>query len=451
VKRTTLILLLAGAAGMLRAQDGLTLEECLGSARERNRSLTAAMLSVKEAEAQLQEARARRLPSLTIGTSYSRLSPENPAGVTVALPPPVGTRTIDLADSPTEAIGLQLDLQYPLFAGFRVSEGIELARLRSDVKLKEYELRGDDLAFEILRLFWETVRARDMLAAIDKNLELVKIHAEEVRRFAAAGLAVREDALKVEMRTARTELLRIEAESGYELALLRLKTAAGIPRERQVRPEPPRDWNRRAAEATAGPRDSVLQALIGKAFSARREFSIAGSLVRMRESAKKIAEADYYPSILVTGNYTYAKPNGRIFPPPSGFEDTWQVGVAARIDIGGFPGTAARTAQASALEDSARNDYEALRERIVMEVTERYLGLKKAEQSAEVARTMKAQAEESLKTAEEKFKNGLAKSSDVLEEQNNLLQAELAVTGSTIDRIVAEAALKRAVGEFHGR
>ena len=373
------------------------------------------------------------------------------ASVNVDLPAPIGKKTVNIAETPTDAIGIQLDLHYPLFAGFRISEGVELARLRAGVRLKEYELRVDDLAFEILRLFWESIRARDALASIDKNLELVKVHAEEVRRLAAAGLAVREDVLKVEMRIARTELLRIEADSGYELAVLRLKTAAGIPRERAVRPAPERDWNRRPARVSAGPRDSEVGSLIGKAFSGREELSVASDAAKMRESAKKIARADYYPSLLVTGNYTFAKPNSRIFPPPSSFEDTWQVGVAARIDLGGLPAAAARTAQAAVLEESAWNDIEALRERIVLEVTERYLGLEKAEQSVEVARTMKVQAEESLKTAEEKFKNGLAKSSDVLDEQNNLLQAELAVTGSAIDRMVAEAALKRAVGDFHGR
>ena len=457
MKKTLFLLLgfvlaaFAGFAVPAGAQESLTLEDCLRSAREKNRSLTAASLSVKEAQARVREAEVRRLPSLTAGAAYTRLSQETPGSIGVNLPQPIGKQNIQLAESATDAVSFQLDLQYPLFSGFRIQAGVDLARVQAEMKQKEYRLRDDDLAFEILRYFWDSVRARDSLATIEKSLELVKVHAEEVRRLAAAGLAVREDVLKVEMRIAKTELLRIEAETGYDLALLRLKTAAGLPQEKAVRPAPAEGWNRTVPKAASTAPEAELKGLLDRAFSKREELTLAGNLVRAREKAKTIAQADYYPSLLIVGNYTFAKPNSRIFPPPSGFEDTWQVGVAAKIDIGGLPATAARTAQASALEESAWNDFEALRERIVLEVTERYLGLRKAEQAVAASATLKAQAEESLKAAEEKFKNGLAKSSDVLEEQTNLLQAELSVTGSAIDRTVAEAALKRALGELNAR
>jgi outer membrane protein TolC len=440
-KQWGILAVLCLKAALSWAAEEMDLDDFIRLGLEESRSLKSNYYQVMDAEAKVREAQSLRIPSLSLSAGYTRLSEESLPTVTIPLPPPAGPQSLTLGDSYTDAFSLRLDLRYPIFSGFRVRDGIELAKTQAEIRKREYGNRKADLVLDMTRLFWETLRAEEAVRVIGKNLELSRIHGEEIGHLAAAGLATREDILKVEMNIARTELLLIEAETGAEIALLRLKTLAGIPADREARPAA-----KEGRDASKTYPD--LKKLLELALLSRGELRAFRDVLRSRELSRSLARADLYPSLVVTGGYTVARPNSRIFPPEDAFRDSWEVGVAAKIELGGFPGTLARISREETGLLSSMNDFEALKERITLEVTEAYLRLKKAEQEAAVSAANIARAEESLRVVEEKFKNGLAKSSDVLEEQNNLLRAELSATAGSIDRTVASAALERAIGAF---
>ena len=82
-----------------------------------------------------------------------------------------------------------------------------------------------------------------------------------------------------------------------------------------------------------------------------------------------------------------------------------------------------------------------------MEVDIAYLDLQKCGEKIEVTRTGVGQAAENYRTTDEKFKNGMATSTDLLDAENLLLQARLNHTRALAEYQIARARMEKAVGE----
>jgi outer membrane protein TolC len=74
------------------------------------------------------------------------------------------------------------------------------------------------------------------------------------------------------------------------------------------------------------------------------------------------------------------------------------------------------------------------------------LSLARAKDKVRVASLAVSQAEENLRVNREKFKQGVALNTDVLDAEVALLQAEMNRTQAEIDLILARARLEKALG-----
>ena len=106
-----------------------------------------------------------------------------------------------------------------------------------------------------------------------------------------------------------------------------------------------------------------------------------------------------------------------------------------------------QTRQAQAQLTQAEDARRQVQDAVTLEVTQSYLNLVKSVKAIEVARLTIEQAEENYKSTSEKFKNGLALNSDLLDAETVLLSAKTKYVNTLADFRIAEAKLKRAVGE----
>jgi outer membrane protein TolC len=106
-----------------------------------------------------------------------------------------------------------------------------------------------------------------------------------------------------------------------------------------------------------------------------------------------------------------------------------------------------QTAEAKAQLAQARAGLELLRNAVTLEVTQDWQNLRSANEKAGATGEALLQAVENRRVVEESFKAGAATSSDRLDAETLLLQAELSHIQAQSDRVVAEAKLRRTVGE----
>ena len=178
------------------------------------------------ARAKSMDALFRMLPSLTVSSGYTKLSDE-PAMSTAGIPTSLVPLLALFSGAPTDSKDLRVDLQYPVFAGFRAREAAEIAKLAALGKEAALELTRRGFAFDIQRSYWEAQRAAANVASLAKGLELENVVKAEVRSMSEQGMATSADLLAEQARYDQTALALDEAKAGQALADLVLASLSG--------------------------------------------------------------------------------------------------------------------------------------------------------------------------------------------------------------------------------
>jgi outer membrane protein TolC len=418
----------------------LSLEEALAAGIERSPGLHASRLELEAASARSRELAAGRLPSLKFGGGYTRLSGVPDFQVTL----PISPNPIVVSQSYFNNFNLRLGIQQPLFTGFRLQAGERSARLLEAAAGLDLEKNRAELAFAVKAAYWGLARSREFEKVIDENVRQVGEHLKDVRAFSDQGLATRNDVLRAELELSNAEIMRIDARNAAEVALTALVSLIGLPLDSDIDLTTSVESRASRIPAEAGKRDGDP---IERALAQRPEIKSAEFRIKASEMGVKAVRSAFLPQVTLSGNYYYLRPNPRILPALDRFKGTWDVGVSVSFDIWNWGQTKRQTEQAEARLGQAREARKALEDQAVLEVTQCRLSLARAGEKVRVTGQAVGQAEENLRVTRERFKQGVALSSDVLDAEVALLQAKLGRTQAAIDQVVAQARLEKALGE----
>jgi len=252
------------------------------------------------------------------------------------------------------------------------------------------------------------------------------------------GMAARNDVLTVQVARDQAELARIEARSGADVANENLVRLLGLAAGVQVEPVEP-------LAGTAVP-DEGTAALVARALAARPEVASLRARAAAAEAAVTVARAGRLPQASLSAGYDYARPNTRILPLTDAWNDTWSVGVNVswRAFDGGRASAAVARAQAQA--EATRHVLTDLERRVRLDVSARALELATRRAALEVATRSLEAARENVRVSQDRFREGLIASSDLLDAESRLLQAGLDLTRSATAIQQARANLDHAVG-----
>lgn len=464
-KRILFLLLAAWASAGSLFPEPRSLQDCLELGMKNSKALRAAQLRLQALGAVYLEARDARLPSLALAARYSRLSPL--AAGSITLPDPIGPLSLYPAIEDTFALGVSL--QQPLWSGLRIRSAITQARAAREEAALNYRQQRQELAYQVQAVFWELAKAGEALRVIGENIARLNAHLKDIQDFYGQGLVTYNEVLQARMQLAQITLRQLEAGNTRALLQARLAILIGLPPDALIEPQyslreeadpgagasdgsgPAAGAPDAGAEADAsGIRDLPASPNPGDGLAAlerRPEVGAARQRLAAAQAAVTAARSGWYPSVFLTGGYQYALPNPRQFPPAPEFTGTWDLGIAASLDVGRWPAVAHRSEQALAQADQAREALGQLEDSILLEVIQARLNLNKNAQRIGVARQLVAQAEENRKIIYEKHRNGLALASELLDADASRLEADLELSQARIDLEMARAALARALGE----
>ncbi len=424
-------ILLSTAA--IAQQKEITLDEGIQIGLKNSKTLHSSKMKVVSAEANLSEINASRLPSLSLNATYTRLSPITPFSFTL---PFVGTYTI--SPSILDNYNLKLTLQQPLFTGFKLSSSSDIAKYNSLAARQQYSQDQQDLILNIKNAYWGLFNAEKVKEAINDNYQQVKAHLTDVQNFFKQGLSTKNDVLKVEVQLSEIQLQQIDARNSVKIAVVNLDNIIGLPLSTELMI--PQNVN--VSENT----EYDLDQLIDQAMQNRPDLKALNYQVEASKSSIKLAESNWYPQIYLTGDYYYSKPNQRIFPSENKFEGTWDVGVGLSVNLWNWGATKDQTTQAEAQYEQSTDGLKTMKDAITLEVTQDFYDMVKAKEKVLVADQTVAQAEENYRVTDDKFKQGMALNSDLLDAETALLQAKTNQIQSLVDYELAAAKIERSTG-----
>jgi len=190
-----------------------------------------------------------------------------------------------------------------------------------------------------------------------------------------------------------------------------------------------------------------LSVLVSDAISRRAEVLAADSRVKAGEAGVTLAKSSWYPQLSVAGNYYYSRPNQRIMPTRDQFDATWDVGVNLSLNVWDWLTTKHQTDQAEAQLSQAIDAKGMIKDGITLEVTQNYLSFSQAKRKIEIAELSVKQADENMRNISDKFKNGLAMSSEVIDAETAQSTAKTNYTNSIVDYELAKARLDKSIGK----
>lgn len=442
-KSLTLALALLVPLAAWAQKRPLSLEDAIGAGLEASPALHASRMRLESSAAKAQEVAASRLPAIKLGAGYTRLSEVPPFAVTL----PGAPEPIVVSENFFNAWNLRLSVQQPLFTGFRLQAGTESARMFERSAGQDLARDRSELVFSIKTAYWGLARAREFAAVVEESIGQVREHLKDVRAFFGQGLLTKNEVLRTELQLARAELLAIDARNAVEVARTSLCTILGLPLETDFELTTTAESRAsRAPDADLAGDAAATPKLLETALASRPDIRSAEFRVKASEAGLKAARAGWYPQVFLAGNYYYLRPNARYMPAEDRFHGTWDIALSVSFDVWNWGQTKNRADQAKAQLAQALDARKLLEDATVLEVTQSRLALGQARDKLRVSGQAVGQAEENLRMFRDRFRQGVALNSEVIDAELLLFQAKAAKTQAAIDIVLAQARLEKALG-----
>lgn len=430
--KISIFLLLANSASF--SQNVLRLKDCLNLGFKNSNDLVISNSKIISSEARITEATSQLLPQLKFSAGYMRLNDIPPFEVTVPFYP----LPIKLADVILNNYNLKLSLQQPLFIGFRLISLKNAAEYNKNATETDLIKDKNELALNIEVSYWNFYKAKLMKKLMDDNLQQAEQHVVDTKNLLENGLATKNDLLKLQVQYANAKLQQIDAQNNVDLTRSTLNKAIGLPLTNPTEIE--------MAEITPTGEALNLNELIAEAKNNRSELKSLGLRINAGQENIKAARSGWFPAISLIGDYYYSRPNSRIQPPLDQFKGTWDIGINFTWDIWNWGNTSAQTEEAEQTVLQSKTSLEQLKDAIELEVNQNYLTLNYAKEKLDVNKIAIEQAKENYRTIQDKYNVQLATSTDLIDAETSLLQAESNYNNSLVDYQLSKIKLEKSLG-----
>ena len=423
------------------ASDILNLNDSINIALKRSLSVHSADEEIRAKEFEEKASKADFYPKISTSYSYTRLdsSTVNEAEYTLYSWDPDSNAHFPLKFSPADTNLCQFNITatQPLFTGWSLTIARQLASLGVDVaKIQKIKVI-QDLVLNVKESYFGILKATKLKNVTLQAVEQLKAHLRVSTAFYEEGIIAKNDLLETEVQMAQAQQNLISASNGLEIAYSFFNTLLRMDFKKKVNIEDILDYH---------PANLTLDLCIDRAGQYRPEIKELLLNVESAEKAVELSKSTYYPEIALIGNYQ-RETSGILLDSKAGEDpDNWNITLQAEWTFWEWGKKRYNVAAASA--DLAKISYllQELKDIIRLEVKDAYLLLREAEQNIQVTRTAIAQAEENFRMNEERYKQQVSTSTDVLDAQTLLTRARSNYFNALSDYNISWARLERAMG-----
>ena len=406
------------------AAEPWTLERALDYALTHNPDARIAQQRIAAAQAGLEQANSTFWPRLQVQSGYTRT--DNPM---LAFGSILNQRSysssLNFNDVPgMDDLNAQGMITVPLYAGGRNVAGRQAAKATTEAAKQESAAIRNELGFEVSRAFHTVLKTRQFILAAEAAVNSFETNLVVAGKRLEGGTLLKSDMLDIEVRLAQAREDLVRARNASTLAQRALRNLLGIEEGGFVVAD--------TAPAVSAPDPGD--------FSQRPELAAARERERAAQAQVGGSKSGYLPRVSAFGSvdYDYGSVTG-------GQGQSYTAGVLAQWDLWDGFSTRAKVREANAKLESAREEQRKLRLALDLEVEQARLDLKAADERLAVSGKTVEQAEESAGLTRNRFEQGLALSTQLIDSESALVAARVRRAEAESDRRIAIAALRKAL------
>jgi outer membrane protein TolC len=418
-----LSLLCSLAAG---AAEPWTLERALDYAQTHNPDARIAQQRVAAAQAGFEQANSTFWPRLQVQSSYTRT--DNPMMVFGDI---LNQRAYNYSAPPNfnnlpnvDDLNARGIVTLPLYAGGQNAANRQAAKANTAAAKLDSAAIRNALAFEVSRAFYTVLKTRQFIQAAEAAVNSFETNLVVAQKRLAGGTLLKSDVLDIEVRLAQSREDLVRARNANLLAIRALRNLLGI-----------EDGDFAVADTAP----AVSAPSVGD-YSQRPELAAARERASAAQALVRGSKSGYQPRVSAFGSldHDYGWVTG-------GDGNSYTAGVMLQWDLWDGFLTRAKTREAQANLESAREEQHKVRLALDLEVEQARLDLNAADESLAVSSKAVEQAEESAMLTRNRFEQGLAISTQLIDSETALVAARVRRAEAESDEHIAIAALRKAL------
>lgn len=438
IRITKLLLVLLGIISIPQfalAQQKITLGDALTFALQHNSKVRKARLDIDGGRYKVEEVRSQALPTLTgtSGLTYNAIIGQQVVDFGGQ------TQTLKFGQKWNSTAGIQLSQQ--LF-NQQVFTGLQAARSSEEY----YNLTAQYTEEQVIELvannYYQVLVNRQQLNVLDNNIKNVKVIEKIISNQFSNGLAKKIDVDRIKVNLTNIQTQREQTVNAIIQLENQLKFAMGM----QVT-TPIILPDTELTEVKELPRftDSI-------ALSNRTEIKLLNNQDKLLWLQRKAYVAEYYPTLALTGNYTYSSQAGGFDFLNSnstaiGFGSS-AIGLTLKVPIfNGFL-TRAKIRQADVNIQKAKEDRVETTNALNLAYENAKIQLRNSLNTIEAQKKNAELAQEIYNSTQNNYNNGLASLTDLLDTETSLTQAQNSYTQALLNYKIAEIQLIKSNGNI---
>jgi outer membrane protein len=420
---------------LANAQDkrSISLNEAIDLSVKNSKQLKIEKAKVEQASAAVTQAIQRRLPDASVTGAYIYLSNPLVSLKTKTNTGAGGSSSGSATPKVNQAAYGILNASMPLFAGGRIRYGIESSKYLAQAEELDAENNKEEIIENTIEAYINLYKAGAAVQLYDTNLVQARQRVKELANLEKNGVLARNDLLKAQLQESNVELASLDARNNLELANVNMNLMLGLPNNTVLVP----DTTVINQTFTVNTLDDYVQSAIKN----RKDIEALGLRKQAADVGVKATKGELFPSIAVTGGYVAADVPGVLT-----IANAANIGLGVKYDIGSLWKNKAKVQEAEARSKQLVATQEMFNDNVRLQVNKAYLNWLSSQKKIEVHAKAIEQSDENFKIVRNKYVNGLATVTDVLEADVAQLQSHLNYSLAKADAVLAYDQLLQAAG-----
>ena len=300
----------------------------------------------------------------------------------------------------------KLELQLPIFTGFKISTGIEMKKKDYEATKKDVKRTEQKVIYDVSKAYYGALLAKRAIELANYAVKSAEKHYKTAEKMYKVGLAIKADVLRAKVYLENAKAKLEEAKNQYRIAKKGLLLAMGVD---NVKPEDIDVVGELKFEDT----DKPVEFWQEFAIQNRPDLKAVETRVEIAKKMGDFYKADFYPMIGAFASYEMDDRKN-----PFGTDGKWwTAGVALNWKI--FDGFQTLNKYRAAKEQyrQYKNKEKGFKEFIKFKVYEAYRNLQTSKAKLTTAKKNSAWAKEVLDITEKRYKNQMATMIDLLDTQ----------------------------------
>jgi outer membrane protein len=413
-------------AGAQETKDVFSLQETIAMALDANLGLKISKEETAAATYTKRAAKTGFYPTFSTAYQYQHLDEENRSDLYGLL-------------EPQDTYYLVATVSQPLFAGFSIINGYKLATLGLDVAKIEEKLTRREIIFNAKNAYFTLLKAQKLVTIAEEAVTMLEAHREVADNFYQVGMTPLNDLLKAEVELANARQDLIVARNTLDIAKSNFNTLLRRHINGDVELKDILDYT---------PFEMDIDDCLENSENNRLEITVADKGIEAAEKEIDLEKKDFYPTVSLEGNYYRAGDQWNV-DGGEGIDDSswWDIQATASWSFWEWGRTSYGVKEKLRRLSQAKYGREEVGDIVRLEVKKAYLNTMESEQNIITVRKAIEQAKENFRINEERYKEQMATSTDVLDARTLLSQTMTNYYNALYDFKIAKASLYKAMGQ----